>query len=149
MRDHKLYVEEITQRLSSHPVCKMSRAVLPETAFQQVEKVMASHEFRAIQNRRNNAEVTPRHDEVWRIAFRDGPTRFFTFNAQSLPPASFVAWFDDASRLRPSENVPLGQIPTDVRCFRWKWQMRGNSDALINGRKPAFAPTVPEPAFIL
>lgn len=108
MRDHKLYVEEITQESSSHPVCKMSLAVLPEPAFQRVEKIMGSAEFRAIQNRQHHADIKPGQAELWHIAFRDGPTRFFTFNApESRPPASFVAWFDDASRLKPNEDLPL------------------------------------------
>jgi hypothetical protein len=108
MRDHKLYVEEVTQESSSHPTCKMSRGVLPEPAFQRIEQIMGAPEFRAIQNRQDHTETKSGQDEVWHIAFRDGPTRYFTFNVpQSRPPASFVAWFDDASRVQPNENVPL------------------------------------------
>jgi hypothetical protein len=108
MRDHQLYVEEITQESSSHTICKMSRRVLAELAFQRIEKVMGASEFQAAQNRGRGPEIKPEQNDVWHIAFRDGPTRFFTFNApQSRPPASFVAWFDDAKSLQPHKSVPL------------------------------------------
>jgi hypothetical protein len=48
-RDHKLYVEEVTQNSASEPTCKMFRAVLPQAAFQQIRKIMESRQFRAIQ----------------------------------------------------------------------------------------------------
>src|ERR1700722_2099023 len=122
MRDHQLYVEEITQESSSHPICKMSRGVLPEPAFQQIAKVVGASEFRAAQNREYRAEIKPQQNDVWHIAFRDGPTRFFTFDApQSRPPASFVAWFDDARSLQPHENVPLRD--DSYRCTPFSQEM--------------------------
>jgi hypothetical protein len=108
MRDHKLYVEEITQQSSSQPTCTMSRAVLPQPAFQQIRKLMVSQQFRAIQTRQHSSEIRPGQDEMWHIVFRDGRTQFFSFNPpQSRPPASFVAWFEKARRVQPSENIPL------------------------------------------
>jgi hypothetical protein len=108
MRDHRLYIEEITQDSSYHPNCKMHLAVLPEPAFQRIKNVMRSTQFSAIQNRQNQTEAKPGHDEIWHIAFHDGPTRFFTFNPpQSHPPADFIVWFEEAKRLRPHENIAL------------------------------------------
>jgi hypothetical protein len=108
MRDHKLYVEEITQESSSRPTCKMSLAVLSEPAFQQIKTLRASPQFQAIQNSQHRAEMKPGQDEIWHIAFRDGPTQLFTFNPpQSRPPASFVSWFEEAEGLQPYENIPL------------------------------------------
>jgi hypothetical protein len=108
MRDHKLYVEEIRQQSSSQPTCKRSLAVLPQPAFQQIKKLMESQHFRAIQSRQHRTEIKPGQDEMWHIVFRDGRTQFFTFNPpQSRPPASFVAWFEKARRVQPSENIPL------------------------------------------
>jgi hypothetical protein len=122
MRDHKLYIEEITQESSSQPICKMSRAVLPESDFQRIEKVMAAPEFRAIQNRQHRVEIKPGQDEIWHIAFRDGPTRFFTFiPPQSPPSATFVSWFDDATRVQPNENVPLRA--DSYRCTLFSQEM--------------------------
>jgi hypothetical protein len=108
MRDHKLFVEEITQQSSSQPICKMSRAVLPQPAFQQIKKLMESQQFRAIQTRQEGTETKPGQDETWHIVFRDGRTQFFSFSPpQSRPPAGFVAWFERARRVQPSENIPL------------------------------------------
>jgi hypothetical protein len=123
MRDHRLYVEEITQESSSRPTCKMSLAVLPEPAFQRIENLMGSPQFRAIQNR-HGAEIEPGQDEAWHIAFRDGPTHFFIFNPpQSRPPASFVAWFEEARRLQPYENLPVKA--DSYRCTLFSQEMAG------------------------
>lgn len=108
MRDHKLIVEEITQQSSSQPTCKVSRAVLPQAAFQQIKKLMESQQFRATQARQHSTEIKPGQDEIWHIVFRDGRTELFSFHPpQSRPPASFVAWFEKARGVQPSENVPL------------------------------------------
>jgi hypothetical protein len=108
MRDHKLYVEEIIQQSSSQPTCKMSRAVLPQPAFQQIKKLMESQQFRAIQTPQDRTEIKPGQDEIWRMVFRDGRTQFFSFTPpQSRPPTSFVAWFEKARRVQPSENIPV------------------------------------------
>jgi hypothetical protein len=122
MRDHKLYVEEITQGSPSRRTCQMSLAVLPEPAFHRIEKLIGSPQFRAIQNREHRAQTEPGQDEVWHIAFRDGPTQFFTFNPpKSRPPANFVEWFDEARRLQPSENVPLNA--DSYRCTLFSQEM--------------------------
>src|SRR6266849_856176 len=108
MRDHKLYVEEITQESASHPTCKMSLAVLPESAFQRIKKVMVSQEFRATGNRQHADEMETGGHEIWHITFRDGPTRYFIFKPPQSPvPGNFVAWFDEARRLKPLKNIPL------------------------------------------
>jgi hypothetical protein len=108
-RDHKLYVEEITQQSASQPTCKMFRAVLPQAAFQQIRKIMESQQFRAIQTRPRSGEIKPgEQDEMWHIVFRDGRAQFLSFNPpQSRPPATLVAWFEKARRVQPSENIPL------------------------------------------
>jgi hypothetical protein len=107
MRDHKLIVEEITQQSSSQPTCKVSRAVLPQAAFRQIKKLMESQQFRATQTR-HSIETKPSQDEIWHIVFRDGRTELFSFHPpQSRPPESFVAWFEKARRVQPSESIPL------------------------------------------
>jgi hypothetical protein len=108
MRDHKLYVEEITEESASNPACTMSLAVLPEPAFQRIEQVMVSQEFRANVNRQHADEMKAGERDIWHIAFRDGPTRYFIFKPpQSPAPRDFVAWFDEAQRLKPIEDIPL------------------------------------------
>lgn len=82
---------------------------------------MSAPEFRAIQNRGQRAEINAEQDEVWHVAFRDGPTRFFTFNAPQSPPLTFVAWFDDARRVQPNENVPL--MADSYRCTLFSQEM--------------------------
>ena len=83
---------------------------------------MGASEFRAAKNREYRAEIKPEQNDVWHIAFRDGPTRFFTFDApQSRLPASFVAWFDDARSLQPHENVPLRD--DSYRCTLFSQEM--------------------------
>lgn len=121
MRDRKLYVEEITQISSPQPICKMSLAVLPKPAYQRIERVMSASEFRAPQNRQQRTEIKPAQDDVWHVAFRDGPTRFFTFNAPQSPPLTFVVWFDDALRVQPNENVPLKA--DSYRCTLFSQEM--------------------------
>jgi hypothetical protein len=122
MRDHKLYIEEITEGSSSLPTCKVSLAVLPEPAFQRIETLIASPQFQAIQNRQHGAEIKPGQDDIWHITFRDGGTQFFTFiPPQSRPRASFVVWFDEARRLQPYENIPLKA--DSYRCTLFSQEM--------------------------
>jgi hypothetical protein len=122
MRDHKLYIEEITQQSSSPRTCKMSLAVLPEPAFQQIEKLIESREFETIRNRQNVDEMKGRECDIWHIAFREGPTHSFVFKPpQSPPPRSFVAWFDEARRLQPYENIQLKA--ESCRCTLFSQEM--------------------------
>ena len=122
MRDHKLYIEEITQESSSRPTCKMSLAVLPEPAFQQIKKLMVFQQFETDQNSQHRGETKPEQDETWHIAFRNGPTRFFTFNPPySRPPVGFIAWFDEARRLPTYESIPLKS--DSYRCTLFSQEM--------------------------
>ncbi len=118
MRDHKLYVEEITEESASHPTCTMSLAVLPEPAFQRIETVMVSQEFRATGNPQHTDEMKTGEHEIWHIAFRDGPTRYFIFKPpQSPAPRDFVAWFDETRRLKPIKNIPPNENSSRCTIF--------------------------------
>jgi hypothetical protein len=110
MRDHKLFVEEITQETASRPTCKVSLAVLPEPAFQRIERVMVSREFRTILNNQHEDEMKTGEREVWHITFRDGPTRYFIFVPPRSPvPGDFVTWFEEARRLKLLKNTSLNE----------------------------------------
>jgi hypothetical protein len=114
-RDHKVFVEEITQQSTEAPKCKVFYALLSEPAFQRIKK-LDSPNFRVERNEQETAEKQT-EKEIWHIAFRWRTTRFFTFAVpQSSPPASFVSWFEGARRL-PTLNIPVGMQSYQCTVF--------------------------------
>jgi hypothetical protein len=106
MRDHTVYIEEITQHSSARPTCTQFRAVLPDSWFHRLEKLMDSPEFKATHTQQGSAQMGTGSDDVWHFAFRLGKTQFFVFKApESAPPSSFVSWYDETRHLRPPENI--------------------------------------------
>lgn len=111
MRDHKIYVEKVTQDSTSSPACSMSVAVLPQAAFDKIEQLVNSPDFTA---NWSDEKVEPASEEqdVWHIVLRNGSMRFLVFQApQSFPPSEFVSWFDSAGYL-PNRAVE----PSDYKC---------------------------------